>query len=385
MQEVFHEAVNRLEKGEPVVVATVIRTKGSTPQKPGAKLLVRQDGTGAGTLGGGCVEGDIWFAAKQLMREGGEAEYREYELNEELAAEDGLVCGGTMYFLIDPVYTPEDYLPYAREIDCAYKGEGAVALATVIKSGSDGKSRIGDKLFIRENGETEGTLGNLDTDKGAIEKAKVLMIHGRNEYVMTASGAEYFVEAYTTPPQLVICGGGHVSRALASLAKPLEFRLFITDDREEFANEERFPEADIVVSEKPENALPNLPINPNTFIVVATRGHRYDNTALLAAAKTPARYVGLMGSKRKTILIYEDLMRSDLSLDRIREIRSPIGLDIKARTPEEIAISIMSEVLMFRLGGSGLPMKLDEKQLERIKKKISEEDDITKVTPVEAV
>ena len=385
MQEVFHEAVNRLEKGESVVVATVIRTKGSTPQKPGAKLLVRQDGTGAGTLGGGCVEGDIWFAAKQLMQQGGEAEYREYELNEELAAEDGLVCGGTMYFLIDPVYTPEDYLPYAREIDFAYKGEGAVALATVIKSGNDGKSRIGDKLFIRENGKTEGTLGNLETDKGAIEKAKILMIHGRNEYVMTASGAEYFIEAYTTPPQLVICGGGHVSRALASLAKPLEFRLFITDDREEFANEDRFPEADIIVSEKPEDALPNLPINPNTFVVVATRGHRYDNSALLAAAKTPARYVGLMGSKRKTILIYEDLMRSDLSLDRIREIRSPIGLDIKARTPEEIAISIMSEMLMFRLGGSGLPMKLDEKQLDRIKKKISEEDNKSKVTPIEAV
>ena len=385
MQEVFHEAVNRLEKGESVVVATVIRTKGSTPQKPGAKLLVRQDGTGAGTLGGGCVEGDIWFAAKQLMQQGGEAEYREYELNEELAAEDGLVCGGTMYFLIDPVYTPGDYLPYAREIDFAYKGEGAVALATVIKSGNDGKSRIGDKLFIRENGMTEGTLGNLETDKGAIEKAKILMIHGRNEYVMTASGAEYFIEAYTTPPQLVICGGGHVSRALASLAKPLEFRLFITDDREEFANEDRFPEADIIVSEKPEDALPNLPINPNTFIVVATRGHRYDNSALLAAAKTPARYVGLMGSKRKTILIYEDLMRSDLSLDRIREIRSPIGLDIKARTPEEIAISIMSEVLMFRLGGSGLPMKLDEKQLDRINKKISEEDSKSKVTPIEAV
>ena len=385
MQEVFHEAVNRLEKGESVVVATVIRTKGSTPQKPGAKLLVRQDGTGAGTLGGGCVEGDIWFAAKQLMQQGGEAEYREYELNEELAAEDGLVCGGTMYFLIDPVYTPEDYLPYAKEIDFAYKGGGAVALASVTKSGSDGKSRIGDKLFIRENGETEGTLGNLETDRGAIEKAKILMIHGRNEYVMTASGAEYFIEAYTPPPQLVICGGGHVSRALASLAKPLEFRLFITDDREEFANEDRFPEADIIVSEKPEDALPNLPINPNTFIVVATRGHRYDNTALLAAAKTPARYVGLMGSKRKTILIYEDLMRSDLSLDRIREIRSPIGLDIKARTPEEIAISIMSEMLMFRLGGSGLPMKLDEKQLDRIKKKISEEDSKSKVTPIEAV
>ena len=189
--------------------------------------------------------------------------------------------------------------------------------------------------------------------------------------MVTATGAEYFIEAYTTPPQLVICGGGHVSRALASLAKPLEFRLFITDDREEFANQNRFPEADIVVNDKPEDALPTLPINPNTFIVVATRGHRYDNTALLAAAKTSAKYVGLMGSKRKTILIYEDLMRSELTKDRIKEIRSPIGLDIRARTPEEIAISIMSEILMFRLGGTGSPMKLDDSQLERIEKKVA--------------
>ena len=372
MKEVFEDAVEKLGKGEPVVVATVIRTKGSTPQKPGAKLLVRQDGSGTGTLGGGCVEGDIWFAAKQLMQRGGAAEYKEYELNEELAAEDGLVCGGTMYFLIDPVYSPGDYLPYAEEISGAYQGEGSVALATVIKSGDDGTSVIGDKLFIRENGETEGSLGSEDLDVAAIDKAFELMVHGRNEYVTTPTGSEYFIEAYTTPPQLVICGGGHVSRALASLAKPLEFRLFITDDREEFANQTRFPEADIVVNEKPEEALPTLPINPNTFIVVATRGHRYDNTALLAAAKTPAKYVGLMGSKRKTILIYEDLMRGELTLERIREIRSPIGLDIRARTPEEIAISIMSEILMFRLGGSGSPMKLDDSQLERIEKKVAE-------------
>ena len=155
MKEVFEDAVDKLGNGEPVVLATVIRTKGSTPQKPGAKLLVRQDGSGVGTLGGGCVEGDIWFAAKQLMQDGGSAEYKEYELNEELAAEDGLVCGGTMYFLIDPVYSPEDYLPYAEEISDAYNGKGAVAVATVIKSGDDGISVIGDKLFIRENGDTE--------------------------------------------------------------------------------------------------------------------------------------------------------------------------------------------------------------------------------------
>ena len=98
MREVFQEAVTLLEQENPIVVATVIRTKGSTPQKPGAKLLVRKDGSGVGTLGGGCVEGDIWFAAKQLLKRGGAAQYREYPLNEELAAEDGLVCGGTMYF-----------------------------------------------------------------------------------------------------------------------------------------------------------------------------------------------------------------------------------------------------------------------------------------------
>ena len=376
MQDVFHEAVNLLEKDEQLVMATVIRTKGSTPQKPGAKLLVRKDGTGVGTLGGGCVEGDIWYAASQLMRRGGDAQYREYELNEDLAAEDGLVCGGTMFFLIDPVYRPEQYIDYAAEIDAAYEGGPSVALASLIKT-ANGQLKaghvIGSKLFVREDGSTEGSLGDLRLDRDAVKRARGLMAMGRNEYVITDEGAEYFIEAYTTPPQLVICGGGHVSKALASHAKPLGFRLFITDDREEFANPQRFPEADMVVAKKPEDALKELPINANTFIVVATRGHRFDNVALAAAADTPARYVGLMGSKRKTILIYEDLVRMGLDEERLREIRSPIGLDIHARTPEEIAISIVGEILMFRLGGTGQEMKLEQHRIDRIIAKVEAE------------
>jgi xanthine dehydrogenase accessory factor len=372
MQEVFHEAVNLLEKGDPVVVATVVRTKGSTPQKPGAKLLVRKDGTGVGTLGGGCVEGDIWFAAKELLKKGGPAQFTEYQLNEELAAEDGLVCGGTMYFLIDPVYRPEEYLSYAQEIDDAYDGRGAVAVATLIRPADGSEATLGSKLFVRENGTTVGTLGDPDADREASKKAQELMIHGRNEFVVADDGAEYFVEAYTTPPRLIICGGGHISKALAPMAKTLGFHLFITDDREEFANAERFPDADKIVALNPEEALLQLPINPNTFIVVVTRGHRYDNVALEAAAKTPARYVGLMGSKRKTILIYEDLIRSGLPMDRIKEIRSPIGLDIGARTPEEIAMSIMAEILMFRLGGTGQPLTLEDWRIDRIRDKVEE-------------
>ena len=373
MQDVFHEAVNLLGKEEQLVMATVIRTKGSTPQKPGAKLLVRRDGTGVGTLGGGCVEGDIWYAASQLMRRGGDAQYREYELNEDLAAEDGLVCGGTMFFLIDPVYSPDQYIDYAKEIDAAYAGGPSVALASLIKAADGRPAAVGSKIFIREDGSTEGSLGDLTLDRDASARALSLMAMGRNDYVITDTGAEYFLEAYTTPPQLVICGGGHVSRALADHAKPLGFRLFITDDREEFANPQRFPEADIVVAKKPEEALTELPINANTFIVVATRGHRFDNVALAAAADTSARYVGLMGSKRKTILIYEDLVRMGIDEQRLREIRSPIGLDIHARTPEEIAVSIMGEILMFRLGGTGQTMKLEQHRIDRIIAKVNSE------------
>ena len=369
MQVVFNEAVKQLESDTPVVVATVIGTKGSTPQKPGSKLLVRNDGSGVGTLGGGCVEGDIWFAASELLNSGGGAEYREYELNEDLAAEDGLICGGTMFFLIDPVYEPGEYLDFAKEIDDAYKGGDAVALASLVRGGSGSAASIGAKMFIRQDGSTVGSLGSPDLDEGAKAEAFDLMTHGKNKYVVTGNGAEYFVEAYTTPPQLVLCGGGHVSKSIAPLAKTLGFRVFVTDDREEFANADRFPEADIIIAKKPEDALSELPINPNTFIIVATRGHRYDNVALAAAARTRAKYVGLLGSKRKIILIYEDLMQMGISRERIRELRAPIGLDIGARTPEEIAVSIMSEVLMFRLGGTGSVMKLEERLMTRIEEK----------------
>ena len=234
MHEVFKEAEHLLKAGEPIVVATVIDTKGSTPQKPGAKLLVRKDGSGVGTLGGGCVEGDIWFAASELMRRGGGAQYRDYHLNEDLAAEDGLVCGGTMYFLIDPIYQPEGYLSYAQEIDDAYSGGPSVALASLVKAATGGDSTTGAKLLIRENGSTEGSLGDAELDSDAAARARKLMLHGRSDYVTAPDGAEYFLEAYTTPPQLVLCGGGHVSKAIAPLASTLGFRIFVTDDREEF-------------------------------------------------------------------------------------------------------------------------------------------------------
>jgi len=365
MEPVFREAVSQLNDDRQVVVATVVKTSGSTPQKPGAKLLVRDDGSGVGTLGGGCVEGDIWFAAQQLLKSGGAAEMRSYELNEELASEEGLICGGTMYFLIDPIRRPVDYQIYAEEVVTAYEGGAPVAIANLMVAPESSGFSVGAKMLIRENGETEGTLGDSRLNERSVRKAVNLMALGKQEYVVDeATGAEIFIEAFTTPPTMVLAGGGHVSKALAPIARSVGMRVFVVDDRPEFANVERFPEADIVLTQDFVSGIADLPINANTFIVIATRGHRYDDTALEAAARTPARYVALLGSKRKTIMIYEELIRRGLPIDRVRELRAPSGLDITARTPEEIAISIVAEILMFRLGGTGLPLKLDDKLLQ---------------------
>ncbi|MSQ11116.1 MAG: hypothetical protein EXR48_00200 [Dehalococcoidia bacterium] len=369
MEEVYQAAVRELEQCKPGVLATVIRTKGSTPQKPGAKLLVRQDGSGVGTLGGGCVEGDIWFAAKTLLRKHGPAEVKEYVLNEELAARDGLICGGTMYFLIDPMYEPQPELGYLREIADAYQGGKPVALATLTRPPAGSGLTLGAKVFFREDGTREGTLGDSALDAAAKSRVRELMPLGKCDYVALPGGAQMFVEAYTTPPQLVLMGGGHISKSLAPLAKTLGFRVYVADDRAEFANPERFPEAAKTVAGPYETALNGLPINANTYIIIATRGHRFDDMATEAAVRSPAGYIGLLGSKRKSLLIFQALFRKGVSEERIAAIRAPVGLDIGGRTPQEIAVSIIAEILAVRLGGNGGPMRMEPRLLEKAKEK----------------
>ena len=148
MKEVIQGAVDILKDGQPCVVATVVRTKGSTPQKAGAMLLVREDGSGLGTLGGGCVEGDIWFAAKEILRGNSGPEFKDYFLNEDIAARDGLVCGGTMYFYLEPLREDNEFLSIGDEIVDAYDGGNPVSLATVVNA-SEGGPRLGAKLLLR--------------------------------------------------------------------------------------------------------------------------------------------------------------------------------------------------------------------------------------------
>ena len=364
MKEVIQGAVDLLTEGQPCVLATVVRTKGSTPQKAGAMLLVRQDGTGTGTLGGGCVEGDIWFAAKEILRRGGGPEFKDYFLNEDVAARDGLVCGGTMYFYLEPVREPTAFLPMASEIVGAYEGGDPVSLATVVDV-PEGATNLGAKLLLRIDGSVVGSLGDPVLDSQAIEIAQRVAAVGNAESLRTSDGTELFVEGFTTPPTLVMVGGGHVGKATADLAHTLGYRVYVVDDRSDFANEERFPYAEQVIVAPYDRWSDGLPLNVNSYVVVATRGHRFDDMALESALVTRARYIGLLGSRRKTLMIYQRLTRQGIPVERLKQVYAPIGLDIGALTPEELAVSVMSEIIMVRRGGAGGQMQMDDWYVER--------------------
>ncbi|MCI0792314.1 MAG: XdhC family protein, partial [Chloroflexi bacterium] len=252
MKEVIQEAIKLLQSGKSGVLATVVRTKGSTPQKSGAMLLVREDGSGVGTLGGGCVEGDIWFAAKEILRRGGGPEFKDYFLNEDIAARDGLVCGGTMYFYLEPVRKEEDFVPIGDELINAYEGGDPVGLATIVNVAKGG-TNLGAKLLLKQDGTIIGTLGDPALDARAKELAAQVADVGNIESFITDDGTEVFVEGFTTPPTLIMVGGGHVGKATADLAHNLGYRVYVVDDRPEFANPERFPYAEQTVVSSYEN------------------------------------------------------------------------------------------------------------------------------------
>jgi len=373
MKDVFDAAINEIKNKRNFVISTVTRTQGSTPQKPGAKLLVREDGSGVGTLGGGCVEGDIWFASSEKIKREESAEVRPYELNEDLAAKDGLVCGGTMHFMIDPIENKLEFEFFLDEIQKAYNGDKPVALVQVLESKN--KEEISRKILIREDGSKSGILISEETDEKLVKESRELLALGKNKTLIVDERL-FYLEAFTTPPKLLIAGGGHVSKAIANLAKPLGFELNIFDDRDEFANKERFPEADDVKVASYGEGFDKFDINANTFIIIATRGHRQDDTATKAALGTNASYVGLLGSKRKTILIIEKLLSEGIDDQTFKKLKAPVGINIGARTPEEIAISIISEILAFRLGGDGNSMMLDSKYIDKIRTKISKSSEI---------
>lgn len=345
----YREALRLVEAGQPPVMATVVDVSGSTPQKPGARLLVRQDGTLAGTLGGGCVESEVWAEAMALMEHGGVPQIRAFHLREDLDGE-GLVCGGTMHVLLEPL---ADAGPL-REVVAAHEGKGPVALARLVDGGE------ARRLLVRPDGSALGGLGGGEAEAAARSRAGELLASGEDALAcLRAGGSHLIVESFAAPPALLLCGAGHIGYALARLAAPLRFRVLVVDDRPQFASRERFPEADQVTAAPFTEAIASLPLTERDAVVVATRGHKEDHGALLAAVRTPAGYVGLVGSRRKWALVSRALREAGVPPERVAQVRCPAGLDIGARTPEEIAVSILAEILMVRRGRDGCPLSTE--------------------------
>jgi xanthine dehydrogenase accessory factor len=361
MSSPFEKMQELAAAGVPFAVATVIRTQGSTPQVVGAKLVL----TGAaserpfGTLGGGCVEADAIIAARKVL-DGQPAVVQEHQLTEELAWSTGLVCGGTMWILAEhgggPAWPPAvDGIEALDAAATAARGGPPVAYVSAFRR--DARAlRFEARVLVLAGGRMLGTLGSAVADERARDAAIEQMRHGTARLVALDDSQELLVEPVTSRPQLVICGGGHVSRALARQARLLDFDVAVFEDRPEFADPTRFDGATVLGGDLLHN-IASFPYAALSYLVVATRGHKLDADCVATAVTTRVPYIGLLGSRRKTILIADMLREQGVGEGRIATIHAPVGLDLGGRTPAEIALSVLAEITQLRHQGTGKPLR----------------------------
>ncbi|MCA9821851.1 MAG: XdhC/CoxI family protein [Dehalococcoidia bacterium] len=248
----------------------------------------------------------------------------------------------------------------------AADGGRPVLLASLLEAGPDATLVQGARLLVEQDGTTLGSLGNealdalvVDYAPGAFEEhsASTVYVDGDHLNMRVVSGAtSIYVEVVEAKPTFLVVGAGHVGRSLVKLADFLDFHVVVIDDRDDFADPELLPEADQVICADFEEALENFPITNDTSIVLVTRGHKQDEVSLRKCLGRGARYLGMIGSRRRSATVLEHLIEEGFEREEIAKVRTPIGLDIHAESPEEIAIAVMAEVIMLRKGGEGAPM-----------------------------
>jgi len=345
MSDVFQRALEVLRRGERAALATVVSAKGSLPMSRKAKMLVRADGTIAGTIGGGSLEADVCAEAQQVI-DSGVPSVRSFTLTDEEIEEEGLTCGGTVEVFTEPLL-PGQSDEVIEEIVRVRRERRAAVLATLVASA---RSR-GGKRVLPEEGSPTGTLGDPVLDRRADEEAPAVLRDDALKLVEVEREERrdrIFLEATLPDPTLYLFGGGHISLSVAPLARAVGFRVVVLDDRAAFANPERFPEAAECIAAPYEGIFERLSIDDASYIVSVTRGHVYDETVIEQAVRTDAKYVGMIGSRRKIRLMWDHLEGKGIPRTRLEEIHAPIGLDIGADTPEEIAVAIVAELILVR-------------------------------------
>jgi xanthine dehydrogenase accessory factor len=351
----LYRRVRDLERdGRQVAIATVVRTQGSTPQVAGAKLIVTDDigERPAGTLGGGCVEADAIEAAREVIARGGQS-LRAYELTEELAWNTGLVCGGTMWILAErePGALDAQGRSMLEALVDAADGGVPIAIVTRLRRRSRELSYAG-RVFVDASGVVTGAFDGRPPEAQLVTAAVDQLRHGTPRVVTLDDDHDALIEPVAPRPRLIVAGGGHVALAIARQAQLLDFDVTVLEDRPEFADPVRFGGAVVVQGDLP-STIASLDYRWNSFLVVATRGHKLDADCVLAAARTDVRYIGLLGSRRKTVLIAEMLREAGVSEERVQAIHAPVGLDLGGRTPAEIALSVLAEITQRRYQASG--------------------------------
>ena len=257
------------------------------------------------------------------------------------------------------------------EVAAALEGGPPVLVATVIDAPAGATAEVGAKMLVRPDGSSVGRLGDEILDAAVLDEAPdVFRRHSVETVYVDRSGQrlsrldaaegdvyQVMLEVHEWPATLLIVGAGHVGKALAIIGDMCGFSVEIIDDRPEFANAERFPEADRITCGRFDEVLDGYPIDSNTYVVCVTRGHKHDETSLRLVSPSEAAYIGMIGSKRRVGAVLQHLIEDGIDPRAVERVHTPIGLDIGAETPEEIAVSIMAEIIRARRGGSALSMR----------------------------
>jgi xanthine dehydrogenase accessory factor len=325
-------------EGSAFALATVVQTWGSAPRAAGSKMAVAADGRIAGSVSGGCVEAAVIEAAQKTLRDG-VPQLLHFGVADETAWAVGLACGGTI-----DVFVEKAGPGLLDEVRSLAQGERAAVRATVVAG-----PRLGQHWLLPADGGSQGSSG--DSTEALRAAAQAALAEGKSTRTKLGE-SQVFLDVVRPAPTLVAVGGVHIAIALTRIAQALGYRTIVIDPRPAFANEARFPHADRVVSDWPDEALGRIGLTPETAVAVLTHDPKLDDPALRAALPSLAFYVGALGSKATQAKRRQRLLEAGLSEEHLGRLHAPIGLDLGGRSPEEIALSVMGEVVAVRNGKS---------------------------------
>jgi len=335
MRDVLPDIERWLAEGAPIALATVVETWGSAPRPAGGKMALTADGRIAGSVSGGCVENAVVEAGAEVLGSG-RARLLHFGVSNDTAWSVGLACGGSIDVFVEPLAST-----LFGPLRDALRAERPAATATLVR-GPEG--RIGEKLAVFHDGTTVGAI-----DGGALAAARAALAGGPTGRILLGD-SEIFVDVLLPSPRLIVVGGVHIAIPLVTFAKALGFRTILVDPRASFGNADRFPHADEIVSEWPDRALEGLSPNASTAIAVLTHDPKLDDPALIAALRSPAFYVGALGSRRTHEKRRARLLEAGMTETELARLRAPIGLDLGGRSPEEIALAVVAQIVAARNG-----------------------------------